>query len=72
MMDCPKCTGETTVIKTRPGTMVSRMRRCRDCGVRIMTEETVVKVGFICMRGPRPAEHKEFPSYAKATEDRPK
>lgn len=39
-MECPKCGGETTVLKTRQyEERVYRRRKCRDCGFRFTTDE---------------------------------
>ena len=39
-MECPKCGGETDVLKTRQyEDRVYRRRECRDCGHRFTTDE---------------------------------
>lgn len=39
-MECPKCGGETTVLKTRQyEKRVYRRRECRECGFRFTTDE---------------------------------
>lgn len=61
-MQCPRCNKSTQVLDSRPdGRAVKRRRKCKSCGFRFATTESIIKEAKSAKRKPVTKPHKTKP-----------
>ena len=61
-MQCPKCNKSTQVLDSRPdGRAVKRRRKCKSCGFRFATTESIIKEAKPAKPKPVTKPHKTKP-----------